>query len=360
MSHNLLAIGLLLLCCHAHAEKRIAVKLEHSPSLAAALGKRITLGRITGDCGAEFGKLLLADMRARGVTLEAEGSAVDLVPAALLSIDVTRCEAHPLPPILGGGLPAEHISRTEGYFQATVRATDPADGRELAAVTVRGHVQKDNQSQTTTPEYPAPADVKSLTLRQALVEAQHLYMPWFENREIPFADSKECQLNRAYAAAKAGDYDELLKLSQASADACGAGSRVSMEAFYNLGVSYMLARKYDAAIAAFQKAVDLHGARLAAGLLAECSAESALEKARRPPPAQAAPAGNIQTGIVLTNDFVMRLVDGNIATQEILKMIANQPCRFSLEPADLAKLKAAGVPDEVIAAMQHKKSAAMP
>jgi hypothetical protein len=57
----------------------------------------------------------------------------------------------------------------------------------------------------------------------------------------------------------------------------------------------------------------------------------------------------------MTNDFVIKLIDGNVADAEVLKMIANQPGRFSLEPADLARLKAAGVPDSVIAAMRNKK-----
>ena len=57
----------------------------------------------------------------------------------------------------------------------------------------------------------------------------------------------------------------------------------------------------------------------------------------------------------MTNDFIIKLIDGNVAEDEVLKMIANQPGRFSLEPADLARLKAAGVPDSVIAAMRNKK-----
>jgi hypothetical protein len=81
-------------------------------------------------------------------------------------------------PILGEGLPAMHISRTEGIFLASIRAVDPAaGGRELAAVIVRGHAQKDNESQTLNPEYPAPAEVKSMALRQGLADARHLYAP---------------------------------------------------------------------------------------------------------------------------------------------------------------------------------------
>ncbi|MGA2131223.1 MAG: tetratricopeptide repeat protein [Bryobacteraceae bacterium] len=355
VKHNLFVIAFLLLAVPAGAEKRITVKLRHSPAMAGALGKRVTLGRMSGDCAGEFGRLLLADMHAHGVALDTSDPGASLAPAGVLSINVTRCEAHTLQPILGEGLPAMHISRTEGTFLAMVRAVDPADGREQAAVTVRGHAQKENQSQTTAPEYPAPADVKLLALQQGLVEAQHLYMPWIENREVPFADSKDCHLRQAYDAAKEGDYDASLRLSQANVEACGTAAKVSMEAFYNLGVSYMLLGKCDDAISAFQKASELNGAKLVDGLLEECRRESAAIQARQP---KAAPAGQTdrgQTGILLTNDFIIRLVDGNIAESDILKMIANQPCRFSLEPADLAKLKAANVPDAVIAAMRDKK-----
>ncbi len=60
--------------------------------------------------------------------------------------------------------------------------------------------------------------------------------------------------------------------------------------------------------------------------------------------------------LTITTSVIVKLIDGNVAEDEVLKMIANQPGRFSLEPADLARLKAAGVPDSVIAAMQPARS----
>jgi hypothetical protein len=57
----------------------------------------------------------------------------------------------------------------------------------------------------------------------------------------------------------------------------------------------------------------------------------------------------------MTNELIVKLIDGNVAEEEVLKMIANQPGRFSVEPGDMAKLKAAGVPDAVITAMRNKK-----
>jgi hypothetical protein len=345
-----LGVGLFIAACHAGAEKRITVKITHPPVLAEALaGKGVALGAISGDCAQEFADLLVEDMRAHGVVMGAS-----LLPTVALSIAVTRCEAHTLAPILGGGLPAIHISRTEGAFLAAVRAADAANGRELANVTVRGHAQKENESQSLAPEYPAPAEVKSMALHQGLAEAQRLYAPWMESREIAFADSKECHLKQAFDLAKAGDYDALLRLSQANAEAC-AGSKTAMEADYNLGVAYMLVRKYDEAVAAFQKAAELNGGKLVAGLLDECRKDAAALQARQPKTPHAAPGKRAQTGILMTNDFVIRLVDGNIAEDEILKMIANQPGRFSLEPADVSRLQAAHVPDSIIGAMRNKK-----
>ena len=77
---------------------------------------------------------------------------------------------------------------------AQVRAVDAASGQEVASLAVHGHAQKENQSQTGSPEWPAPSDLKSMALRQGLAEAQRLYTPWIESREIPFMDSKDCLL----------------------------------------------------------------------------------------------------------------------------------------------------------------------
>jgi len=335
------------------------VRIAHAPTLAGALaGRLVTPGQLTGDCAREFGDLLFQDMRARGVAMADQAgstAAAAGAPAIVLSIDVSRCEGRPQPAMVGEGLPAVHIARTEGWFAAQVRATDPASGRELAAVAVHGHAQKENQSQSTVPEWPAVSELKSMALHQGVEDAQRLYATWIENREIPFMDSKECRLKQAFDVAKAGDYRALLSLSRANAESCGAGSKAAMEAWYNLGVAYMLVRNYDDAVSAFEKASQLNGGKLVAGLMEECRKESAALKALQPQAASAGQGGAAQTGMVMTNDLVIKLIEGNIAEQEVLKMIANQPGRFSLEPDDLARLKAAGVPDSVIAAMRNKK-----
>jgi len=345
-----IAVGVFLAACHASAEKRIVVKITHFPVLGASLaGKRIVIGPLAGECSQELAEILKPDLASHG--LEAAGA-----ETLALSIQVERCQALPLPPILGSGLPAMHIARTEGHFQATLQVTDPAGRHELASITVRGDAQKENQSQTSTPEHPAPAEVKSIALHQAFAQAQRLYLPWTENREIPFMDGKECNVRDAIEPARSGDYAGLVKVAKAAADSCAPGSKASAQAWYNLGVASMLVRRYDDALAAFDQAKDLNSGKLVAGLADECRQESVMAKARQPKPPAAEAAGEVRrTGMVLTNDLIIRLVDGNVAEDEIIKMIGNQPTRFSLEPGDIAKLKAAGVPDSVVAAMRNQK-----
>jgi|HubBroStandDraft_1064217.scaffolds.fasta_scaffold01166_9 hypothetical protein len=351
------AVGFLILGGYARAEKRVAFKIAHSPSLAAAFaGRLVTPGRLTGDCAKEFGDLLFEDMRAHGVAAaRGADSAAAATPAIVVSIDVSRCEGRPQQPILGEGLPAVHISRTEGWFLAEVRAVDPVNGQELAVVAVHGHAQKENQSQTGSPEWPAPSELKSMALRQGLAEAQRLYATWIENREVPFMDGKECHMKQAYDLAKGGDYDGVVRLLSASTESCAPGSKTALESWYDLGVGYMALRKFDGALMAFEKASELNGGKLVAGLMDECRKEIAAIQARQPKAPPAVQGAPVQTGIVLTNDFIVKLIDGNVAEEEVLKMIANQPGRFSLEPGDLARLKAAGVPDSVITAMRNKK-----
>jgi tetratricopeptide (TPR) repeat protein len=271
-----------------------------------------------------------------------------------LAVEATRCEAHQLAQMLGVGLPAPHISRTEGHFQATLRVLDPATGKELAAQALRAEAYKDNQSVTGAPEYPSQGEVKSATLARAVADAQRLYRPWTETREIAFLDDKECNLKEAFDQLKAGDREAAMRAARASADTCPAGSKAAAGAQYNLGVLLMGERKYEQALAAFAQSQKLGGRKFVAEIASECQHDKELADAAKPPlPFLPKEAG--QTGIVMTNEFVVKLVQANVDEGEIVKMIAAQPAKFALKPGDLLKLKDAGVPDEIVGAMLNKK-----
>ncbi|MGD0361837.1 MAG: tetratricopeptide repeat protein [Bryobacteraceae bacterium] len=349
-----IAIGFLLAASQAYAEKKITIQITHPPSLGAALaGRMVAPGQMTGDCSKEFADLLFADLRAHGLTKT--GGADVSAPAIVLSINVSRCEGRPQQAILGEGLPAVHIARTDGWFAAQLQAVDPANGQEVASVAVQGHAQKENQSQTGEPEWPAPSELKALAMRKAIGEAQRLYTTWTENRDLPFMDGKECHMKQAYDLAKASDFQGVVRLLKGEVDSCNPGSKAGMEAWYDLGVAYMQLGRFDGAAAAFEKASALNGGKPAAELMAECQREVAAIQARQPKPAPPAQGPPVQTGMVMTNDLIVKLIQGNVAEDEVVKMIANQPAHFSLEPADLAQMKAAGVPESVITAMRNKK-----
>ena len=384
-THRLIAltVSALLAVLTASAEKRVQVKLQHPPTLGNALAAaRVILGPVAGACAQKFSELLAVDMAAHGILVmsaqELESAAAQnhlrlsfppdaalsaqlvkaIGPAALVSIVVNRCEARPIPPFLSGGLPAMHVARTEGHFQAAIRFIDLAKDREIVAQDIRGDSRKDNESQTGVPESPGAEEVRALALRQALEDAQHLYVPWIERREIALADDKECNLKQVFDLVKAGDYEGAARAARLSAEGCQSKSAAS--AWYNLGVAEMLASHYREALAALDQSLKLRDNRTVAEARNDCRAM--VDAQARPSVARdLEPSGGneqkvaTQTGILLTNDIIVKLVQGNTAEDEIIKMIASQPVQFKLQADDLQKLRQSGVSDTILSAMRAKK-----
>lgn len=351
-----LAVGLFAAVSPAGAQKKVAVRVTHPAGFGAVLlGKKVILGPGTGECAQEFLELLKPDLAAHRVLVVPETEADG--PAVRLTVAVARCDTRRREPMVGSGLPAAHISRVEGRFQAQIRATDIASGKELASDTVRAEAHKENRSETSPPEYPAQSEVRELLLAKALAAAQRLYVPWMESQELPFFDDQECGLRQAFELVKAADYDGALKAARGSAGSCQAAAKLTAGAWYNYGVVLMLKRSYDDALAAFNEAQQRYSRKFVPEIAAGCQKDKALvdaEKAVRAS-AAAAPAGTGQTGILLTNEFVLKMVRANVAEEEIVKMIAAQPCRFELGPDDLRKLREAGTPEAVISAMAGKR-----
>lgn len=334
----------------AFGEKRVTVKLERSPELAVALaGKAVGAVTSSGECGEELAGLVKQDLVSRGIRMAMPGEAAG--PVVSFALEITRCEAQPREPLRGAGLPAMNISRTEGHVAATVRLVD-AGGKELAKAAIHGDAQKENQSQTGQPEYPAPAEVKDMALRRAVGDARRLYLPWMESREIPLMDNKECNLRAAYDAVKRGDNTAALGLARAGVEECAGSAKAGGEARYNLGVALMLARDYAGALTALEGS---GRGKEAKELVEICRSEAAARAALAPKPAEPPAGGTAQTGIILTNDFIIKLVKGDVAEEEILKMIAGHGGRYSFGPAEMRELEAAGVPASVIGAMRRKK-----
>jgi hypothetical protein len=378
------AVGLLAAAIPALAEKKAPVRIYHPASLGEALvGKRVVLGPISGNCSEEFATLLIRDLRRHGITVF-DRAGIDAVlsdhdlhigsladpdaamelgrligPAVMFSVEVPRCETRQRETIIEGGVPAFHKSRVEGHFIATIHAVDLSDGRELAANTIHVDPLRENQSMTTVPEYPGQGEVKDMALEQAAALAERMYVPWTETWEVPFMDEKSCGLRQSWDLLRKGDYEGVVRLARASAASCENNKSAAADAWYNLGVAYMLVQNYDDALSAFDEAQKRRRRRMLTEALAGCRRVKAFTEAMAPlwqnaalDPRQSAEA---QTDILLTNGFIIGLVRGNVEAGDIVSLIAAQPGHFSLAPDDLARLKQAEVPEAVIAAMREKK-----
>ena len=382
----LLAAGFLLLPAQARADTRAPVRIYHPASMGEALvSKRVIFGPVSGKCSEEFANLLIRDLRAHGVTvfdragvnavLEEHDLRLDsltdpfdaaeitnlLGPAVMFSVDVSRCETRQREPIVeGGGVPAMHKSRVEGHFIATIHAVDLTNGRELAENTIHVNPQKENQAMTMVPEYPGQGEVRDMALEQAAARAQRMYLPWIETWEVPFMSERSCGLRETWDLLKRRDYEATVNQARSSASSCGKGRAVAADAWYDLGVSYMLVQNYDDALSAFERAQKLHRSRMLTDAVAGCRRIKEFTQAMAPLWQDAANDRHqsevAQTDILLTNGFIIGLVQGNVAAGDIIRLIAVQPGHFSLAPEDLARLRQAAVPDAVIAAMKEKKA----
>jgi len=374
-----LLIGCLALAPLARAEKKLTVKLTHPASLGHLLaGKRVVIGPGSGECSQEFSQMLAVALAAHG-TFVVSGEELDallaknhiqmgtpvdpasalrlgklLGPSAMLTAEVSRCDVKAKPPTVSQSIPAVYTSRMEGGFQAQVRIVDLAGGTELGSRPVHAEAGKENQAEVTAPPYPGKSEVKAVTLAKALAESQHLFLPWIEVREVPFVDDKECNLKQEFELMKSGDYDGALKLARDSATSCTAAPKVVAGAWYNLGVALTVGRFYGEALYAFEQAHTPTGKGLAAAFIADCRNDSAIADAAGPLALPEKGQVQVQSATMMTNAFIMKLVESNVAEDEIVKMVADQPASFDLGPDDVAKLKAAGTPPAVLSAMLNK------
>jgi len=378
------AAGLLALAFPAFAEKKASVRIYHPASLGEALaGKRVLLGTVSGNCSEEFAILLTEDLRRHGITVF-DRAGVDAVlaehdlrieslsdpdaameagtllgPALMFSVDVPLCEARERETTIEGGIPASYNSRAEGRLTVTINAMDLTNGHELAANTIRVDLQKETQSVNGVAGHRSPQDARKMAVQRAAALAQRMYAPWTETWEVPFKDEMNCSLREAGNLLTAGDYEGVVRLSRASADSCIRDHEAAGDAWYDLGVGYMLVQNYDEALSAFDQAQKLHRSRMLKEAILGCQRIKVFSEDMAPlwqnAIVEAQQRAEAQTDIMLTNGFIIGLVRGNAAEGDIIGMIAAKPGRFSLAEDDLAVLKKAAVPASVISAMREKQ-----
>lgn len=377
-------------------KKKIPVTINHPPTLRIALkGKSVVVNPSVGSCAQQFEDQLSQDFLNNGVTLLDRANMDTILrehhfqfsssvdpntavefgkisgAAAMIFANVTRCDARRAQPLEEQQFvgPPVHVSRTEAHFQASIRTVDLATGRVLGTNQLQSDPKKENRGQGTLwPEYPGIEEVQDAAVRAAVAQANRLYFPWVETREVSFMDSKGCNLKQAYDLLKTGDIESVLKLSLDNVERCKSDPKPShqADALYNLGVAYMLSHDFDHALSALNDSLRLHSDKEVIEAINECKrmrvGEQAVARTQAQDTVEEAKEKDEERRktkevekATLTNDDVVQFAKELWSDDLIIKTIATQPTRFSLAIADLRALKQAGVSDKVIAAMLDKK-----
>jgi tetratricopeptide (TPR) repeat protein len=292
-----------------------------------------------------------------------------LGPSVMIFITASRCsvERNLLSEKQFIGPPV-NVSRTQAHFLASMHTVDLATGRELAVQSLETNPRKENRSTNGIAEYPGEVEVQDVAVHEAATKAERLYFPWTETRQVAFMNGKECNLKAAYDLLRVGDNAGALKLSHENVETCKSDPKANhqSDAWYNLGVAYLVADDYDNALQAMAEANKLHSDKAileaitairqqkadtqrAAEIDAKQSSETAADRDKQDRVAQE------QANATLTNDTIIDQVKNGFSADLILHEIASQPAKFSVKPNDLLALKKAGVPDSVISAMLDKK-----
>jgi hypothetical protein len=269
-----ISAGLLALASTSNAQfsfgqkPRVPVSIRHPAGTGVTLqGKKVAFGQISGPCAQQFSDLLVPVFQANHVEVvnrdqltsvlaehrfQVSGS-VDqttavalgkvLGPSVMIFVTVSRCSVERSlvyeDQFVG---PRVNVSRTQAHFLASVHTVDLATGKELAVQSLETNPRKENRSTTGVAEYPGEVEVQDMAVHEAATKAEHLYFPWTETRQVPFMNSKDCNLKAAYDLLRAGDTEAALKTSKENVEACKSDPKGNhqADAWYNLGIVYYL------------------------------------------------------------------------------------------------------------------------
>ena len=233
------------------SKPQVQVTLHHPAATGVTLqGKKVAFGQISGPCAQQFSDLLVPVFQANGVEVVNRSqldallsehrfqvtTSVDpttavalgkvLGPSVMIFVAVSRCsvERNLLSEDQFVG-PRVNVSRTQAHFLASVHTVDLATGRELAVQSLETNPKKENRDTKGVAEYPGEVEVQDMAVHDGATKAARLYFPWTETRQVPFMNSKECNLKQAYDLLRAGDASGALKQSQENVETCKSDER---------------------------------------------------------------------------------------------------------------------------------------
>ncbi len=201
-----------------------------------------------------------------------------LGPSALVYVKVERCTPEKTPLYndvknYNNTITRYFLSRTQVFLSGSIQTVDLTTGKMLSAQTFESNPQRTNSATNGQPEFPPEPEVMNMAIGAAVGQIHRMFFPWSEARRLTYHDDKNCHLKQAYMLANGRDFQGALQQSQANVQECQSGrykEKVVARAYYNLGLSYMLVRKYNKAIPMLDKALGLKGAPDTAKAIADC------------------------------------------------------------------------------------------
>ena len=293
---------------------RIKLSLTHPPRLGINL-KKLAIAQPSGACAEEVADGLGAYLVSRGMEVvdrqnlqavlaehqfnlsgyvDADSAAKlgkMLGPSALVFIKVTRC--HPEQKrsykdykTTQGRLIRHHYSTTQIHIRGTFQTVDLATGRIFAASPLAVDRSETSNSDDGYPEFPSEDAVRDSAVQGAVMTAATFLVPWTDQREVFFFDDKDCGLNLAYAALKAGDIPRTVQRSEQNLADCKAAPKtkenILAHAYYNAGLANILVNEHAKAMTYLEESEKLRGGEIVTKTIAEAqrAAQLAVEAQR--------------------------------------------------------------------------------
>ena len=283
------------------ANPQITINQTHPPRLGLNL-KKLAIAPPSGTCAEEIADGLSAHLVTRGmevidrqnlqsVLAEHRFSLSEYVdsntaaklgqmlgPSALVFIKVTRCRAETKRSVKDfdnykGGIVRQHYSTTEVHIRGTFQTVDLATGRIFAASQLIADRTQTNKSDQGYPEFPSEDAVRDSAIAHAVRESATYLMPWTESRKVYFFDDKECGLNLAFAALKAGDINRTVQRSEQNLADCKVAAKrkdnTLAHAYYNAGVASLLINEHAKAMTYLEESEKLRGGEIVTKTIAE-------------------------------------------------------------------------------------------
>lgn len=378
---------------------KVSVLLQHPPGLGLQINK-VAFGPASGRCADQVVDALIDDFVANGIEVvdrqnltavlaehdltlsgyvdQASAAAIGRIlgPSALIFVKSQRCDAQQDrltgtetrydPKTKTNYQVRVYSSRTRAFVKFSLQTVDLATGRIFAARVLDYSPERTNQSYEGYPEAPAEYDVMDEAVRMAVTEALRMFLPWSEQTELVFYNDDACGLKEAFQALKVGDIARASDLSRRNLESCqnspGVKEKVLGHAYYNLGMSHMMAGEHDAALEYFQEAARLRPGDIVAKAIADCQKAKSLvlamqrieEKATleaETREAEAASAASAERASALGNADVVEMAKKKLPDTIIIQKIKTSKCEFDTSPDALVELTKAGVSEGVIMAM---------